>query len=100
MLCGTALYLWHRVLIVGSTAAERKTEGQELDGKQQDGPSDTDEPDATNDEDDNGPWYMGKAREEFHKRRRGSKDDTRQVREEEEDPIAVCIIPSIHSVDV
>ncbi|KAI6116041.1 hypothetical protein F5141DRAFT_1001560 [Pisolithus sp. B1] len=34
--------------------------------------------------DDDGPWYMGKAREDFQRRRQQS---TRQVPEEEEDPV-------------
>ena len=34
---------------------------------------------------DDGSWYIGKAREEFHRRRRGE-----ARREEEEDPVQVC----------
>ncbi|KAI6007730.1 hypothetical protein F5J12DRAFT_905581 [Pisolithus orientalis] len=34
--------------------------------------------------DDDGPWYMGKAREDFQRRRR---QNTRQAEEEEEDPV-------------
>lgn len=34
---------------------------------------------------DDGSWYIGKAREEFHRRRMGE-----ARREEEEDPVQVC----------
>jgi SEL1 protein len=42
---------------------------------------------AEHHEEEDGPWYFGKAKEEFHKRRRQAGNDRRG---EEEDPIQVC----------
>jgi SEL1 protein len=49
---------------------------------------------ATFDEGD-GKWYMGKAKEEFQKRRRAGRDPPRQ--REEEDPIEVCRFSLLYS---
>lgn len=81
------------VLIVTTISAfplDRPGEGRELDGTQEevhDGHLGGDEERGIVEEDE-GPWYMGKAREEFHRRRRGK--DAGRPGGEEEDPIQVC----------
>ena len=45
-------------------------------------------------EEEDGPWYFGKAKEEFHKRRRQANNARRG---EEEDPIQVCGIFEVNS---
>jgi SEL1 protein len=66
-------------------------EGRELDGTTDESGDGTataeDEPLV---EEDDGPWYMGKAKEQFQKRRRGHS----KTRDEEEDPIQVNIFHS------
>jgi SEL1 protein len=73
-------------------SGQKNAEGRELDGRQDDGSSEGGEGEGDNEglsEEEDGPWYMGKARDEFHKRRRGNRETTRS-RGEEEDPIEVC----------
>jgi hypothetical protein len=77
-------------------ASPKNGESRELDGGPNDGTNEVDEGESdiggSNEED--GPWYMGKAKEEFHKRRRGSLDHARPPGEEE-DPIEVRSFRSI-----
>lgn len=42
-------------------------------------------------EKDDGPWYLGKAKEEFHRRRRGQ-EGGKQERVGEEDPVQVGVL--------
>lgn len=68
----------------------KPSEGRQVDdGRQKDGisdpKSDKDEEHIHSEEED-GPWYLGKAKEEFHKRR----SQPVLSRREEEDPIQVC----------
>ncbi|GLB37757.1 putative protein with sel1-like repeats [Lyophyllum shimeji] len=69
----------------GATTSRTTTEGRQLEGKQDD------DQDTQNDEvrdyyeDEDGPWYLGKAREEFHRRRTGQQPPKHP--NEDEDPI-------------
>ncbi|KAF8161262.1 hypothetical protein B0H34DRAFT_372708 [Crassisporium funariophilum] len=67
--------------------AARPHEGRHLeDGKQAEGAEDdTREEDRGYREEEDGPWYFGKAKEEFHRRRGSQGINTRRT--EEEDPI-------------
>jgi hypothetical protein len=63
-------------------------EGLELDGTSEGNIHETAKPDDDSVfEDDDGPWYIGKAKEQFHSRRWGHGNV--KVREEEDDPIQV-----------
>jgi SEL1 protein len=69
-------------------------EGRQVDdGKQQDGAKDNKDEVHDNFEEDDSPWYLGKAKEDFHKRR----NQLPLHRQEEEDPIQVCVLPRIVS---
>jgi SEL1 protein len=71
-----------------ANAGNRNGEGRELDaGKQADGSEPKSDNNAVvDDTEDDGPWYLGKAKEEY-KRKRGQQDTARP--REDEDPIQV-----------
>lgn len=74
------------MVILGFT--KRNDEGLELDGASEGNIHETAKPDDDSVfEDDDGPWYIGKAKEQFHSRRRVHGNV--KVREEEDDPIQV-----------
>lgn len=62
-------------------------EGLELDGKKEDTATDINREEGRDYyEEEDGPWYLGKAKEEFHKRQNGQ---AAQRMGDEEDPIQV-----------
>lgn len=69
--------------LVAHPAKKQLDDGQHHEGSE-------DKEDVNDQEDEGGPWYFGKAKEEFHKRRGGQTHGGR--RGEEEDPIQVCLI--------
>lgn len=73
--------------------AGRPGDAKEIDGKQSDdSPMDSKQEQVEDGENDDGPWYFGRAREDFLRRR--SRQDQAQGQppsvHQEEDPIQVC----------
>ena len=68
---------------------KRGGDARELDGNSDEGTAEKmDQTDEGVVDDDDGPWYLGKAREEFYKRQRAPA--VPKPREEDDDPIQVC----------
>lgn len=68
-------------------------ETREIDDGQRDSRGDpgTQEDDRGYYDDDDGDWYMGKAKEEFHRRKQGAPDGGH----EDEDPVQVNVFRSV-----
>jgi len=74
-----------------TTASVKPPPGRQIDeGKAKESTDEASHPeDRTFREEEDGPWYFGKAKEEFNRRRNGG--DVNRGRGEEEDPIQVWI---------
>ena len=73
------------------TAQGRAIDGGEVDDDTQPPPAAA-EGDA--DEYEEGPWYFGKAREEFNKRKKGGQNVDR-VRQDDDDPVQVRVFDTL-----
>ncbi|KAF8070762.1 hypothetical protein FPV67DRAFT_1488642 [Lyophyllum atratum] len=70
MMGGTGgLNIWHPEEESSVTASSKATEGRQLEGEQEDEKARQDDQVREHFEEEDGPWYLGKAKEEFHKRR-------------------------------
>ena len=92
MVRGPVFFLFHPTnLLVAGSETPKSGEGRQVDDGGRKDPAVDTKPtrDEVHDnlEEEDGPWYLGKAKEEFH-RRRGQPIPKQR---EEEDPIQVCV---------
>ncbi|KAG5642119.1 hypothetical protein DXG03_003590 [Asterophora parasitica] len=77
------LSIWSPDEAEAGTSTSQTTENRQLDGKHDAATATEEEEHEYFEEEDNGPWYLGKAKDEFHKRR----NQPQKPQSDEDDPI-------------
>ncbi|KAF5380549.1 hypothetical protein D9615_004708 [Tricholomella constricta] len=81
------LNIWYPDEDEAVTSNSKTTENRQLEGKQEDDKTAQNDEGHDYYEEEDGPWYLGKAKEEFHKRR--NSQQPQKPPSEEDDPIQV-----------